>query len=48
MVNTIVWYQNYKTDEPNYGWFEKGVRSNKEVYRQALMDMLADEIKSIL
>ena len=43
-----LWFQNYKTDEPNYGWFEKGVRSNKEVYRQALMDMLAEEIKQYL
>ena len=43
-----LWYQNYKTDEPNFGWFEKGVRSNKEVYRQALMELLAKEIKPFL
>ena len=43
-----LWFQNYKTDEPNYGWFEKGVRSNKEVYRQALMELLAEEIKQYL
>ena len=48
MVNTIVWFQNYRTCEPNYGWFEKGVRSNKEVYREALMKYLAQEIKPFL
>jgi hypothetical protein len=43
-----LWFQNYKTDEPNYGWFEKGVRSNKELYREALMELLANEIKPFL
>lgn len=43
-----LWFQNYKTDEPNYGWFEKGVRSNKELYREALMELVAEEIKPLL
>ena len=43
-----LWFQNYKTDEPNYGWFETGVRSNKEVYREALMELVANEIKPLL
>ena len=43
-----LWFQNYRTCEPNYGWYEKGVRSNKEVYREALMKYLAQEIKPFL
>ena len=43
-----LWFQNYRTCEPNFGWFEKGVRSNKEIYRQALMKYLAQEIKPFL
>ena len=30
MVNTIVWFQNFKTDEPNYGWFDNFARGNKD------------------
>lgn len=48
MVNTIVWFQNYKTDEPNYGWFDNNIRSNKELYREALMELVAEEIKPLL
>ena len=48
MVNTIVWFQNYRTSEPNYGWFDKNIRSNKELYREALMELVAEEIKPFL
>lgn len=43
-----LWYQNFKTDEPNFGWYDKNIKSQKEQYRQALMDLLKIEITDIL
>ena len=43
-----LWYQNFKTDEPNFGWYDKNIKSQKEQYRQALMDLLKIEITDLL
>ena len=43
-----LWYQNFKTDEPNFGWYDENIKSQKEQYRQALMELLKIEITDIL
>nr|DAQ51913.1 MAG TPA: hypothetical protein [Caudoviricetes sp.] len=45
-----LWFQNFKTDEPNYNWFEKNFRteSKKASYQKKLSDELEKELLSRL
>ena len=39
-----LWFQNFKTDEPNYGWFNNFRDSNKDKYTQELKKGLKEAL----
>lgn len=39
-----LWFQNFKTDEPNYGWFDNFRDSNKDKYTQELKKGLKEAL----
>ena len=43
-----LWFQNFKTDEPNFGWFDNFKNENAPKYKEALKEKLASEIKNVL
>ena len=43
-----LWFQNFKTDEPNYGWYDKFIDKNKKKYINQLEEDLSKEIRKLL
>jgi len=43
-----LWFQNFKTDEPNYGWWDKFIKSKREIFKKNLSKKLEKEIKKVL
>ena len=43
-----LWFQNFKTDEPNYGWFDKFRDANKKNYVKEVREKLKDKINNLL
>lgn len=44
MDNKNVWFQNFRTCEPNYGWFDNFRDSNKDKYTQELKKGLKEAL----
>ena len=40
-----LWFQEYKTDEPNFGWYTKAVKSNQNSYKALLEDEFLFQVR---
>lgn len=40
-----LWFQEFKMDEPNYGWYSRNILAKKDVYQKVLEENLIIQIR---
>ena len=47
-ISRGLWFQEYKTDEPNYQWFTKWIKSEKQSYVEKAKEEAKESLKQYL
>jgi len=44
----MVWFQNFKTDEPNFGWWTKLLEANKQKWLEEARESVKKALQEYL